>query len=245
MSNWYDNYFQGVALDFWNSAVNPLAAQESKFLKQVLGARKGARLLDVPCGNGRHAVELAAMGCRVIGVDFSKEQIGIAKAAAKKRGVSVDWIVADKRTLKWEREFDGAICCGNSFGYLDDEGMEQFVAGVARALKPKARFVIDTAMAAESIIPNLDQSWWMETGSVTVMIANHYEADQSRLHTTLRFLKDGKEEVREIFHRVYTVAEIRKLLAGHGIHVTSLYADIDKKPYALGEPQLWVVGEKR
>ncbi len=244
MADWYETFFRGVALDFWNAAVDPLAAEEAHYLKRVLSVRKGARLLDVPCGNGRHAVELARMGYRVTGVDFSKEQLAIARRSAKAAGVEIEFLLRDKRNLEWDREFGGAFCCGNSFGYLDDDGMERFVAGVARALKPRSHFVIDTAMAAESIIPNLDETWWMEVRGLTVMISNHYEVANSRLHTKLCFLKDGKQELREIFHRVYTVAEITSLLRRHGIEVISLHADVHEKPYALGEPQLWVVGEK-
>jgi len=40
------------------------------------------------------------------------------------------------RDLPWEREFDGACCCGNSFGYMDAVGAEQFIRSVHRTLKP-------------------------------------------------------------------------------------------------------------
>jgi SAM-dependent methyltransferase len=243
-SSWYTTFFRGVSLEFWNSAVNPQAPGEAGYLKQMLGARKGAKLLDVPCGNGRHAVELAAMGFRVVGADLSSEQIQLARSLARIRGVEVELHELDKRELPWTAEFAGAYCCGNSFGYLDDDGMERFIAGVARALKPGARFVVDTAMVAESIIPNLDESWWMQAGDVHVMIHNEYEVDLSRLHTTLKFLQHGKLETRELYHRVYTVMELRKWLARHGLEIATLHADVEGKPYELGEPQLWLTAEK-
>lgn len=244
-SSWYTTFFRGVSLEFWNAAVTPQAPGEAAYLKRMLNARKGAKLLDVPCGNGRHAVELAAMGYRVAGVDISREQIELARSLARIRGVDIELHELDKRALSWSEEFAGAYCCGNSFGYLDDEGMEQFIAGIARALKPGGRFVVDTAMVAEAIIPNLDESWWMQAGDVHVMIHNYYEVSASRLHTTLKFLQHAKLETREIYHRVYTVMEIRQWLARHGLETITLHADVEGKPFELGEPQLWLTAEKR
>jgi SAM-dependent methyltransferase len=244
-SSWYTTFFRGVSLEFWNAAVNPLAPGEAAYLKKMLNARKGAKLLDVPCGNGRHAVELAAMGFQITGVDISKEQLELARSLAHIRGVKLELREIDKCALPYDAEFAGAYCCGNSFGYVDDDGIEKFVAGVSRALKPGARFIIDTAMAAESIIPNLDESWWMQAGDVHVMIHNEYEVADSRLHTTLKFLQNGKLETREIYHRVYTVMEIRKLLERHAFTLIALHADIDAKPYELSEPQLWITAEKQ
>lgn len=241
---WFRGFFRGVALDFWNQAVNPLAKDEAAYLKKQLRLRRGQCVLDVPCGNGRHALELAALGVQVTGVDFSTEQLTIARTAAKKRKVHIDFLKQDKRELRFDRAFHGAYCCGNSFGYLDDPGMEQFVAGVARALKSGGKFVIDTAMAAESIIPNLDANWWMPAGDVTVMIQNDYHAATSTLHITLTFLKRGKLTTRHIQHRVYTVAEIRSLLSRHQLAVTTLHADTTGKPFELSEPQLWITAVK-
>jgi len=51
--------------------------------------------------------------------------------------------------------YDGAFCFGNSFGFLEYADMEKFLAGVARALTPGARFIVNTAMAAESVLPDL------------------------------------------------------------------------------------------
>lgn len=58
--------------------------------------------------------------------------------------------------LRWTDEFDGGYCFGNSFGYLDHSGVRKFLAAVARALKPGARFVIDTgvAIAASNMQPD-------------------------------------------------------------------------------------------
>jgi SAM-dependent methyltransferase len=176
-SDWYKHFSAVWRFDFWRAAVAPNTQGEVEYVQSMLNVSPGARLLDIPCGDGRHALEFAAQGFRVSGVDLSEQNISDAQAAARKRNVQVEWRLSDKRDLPWSEEFDGAYCLGNSFGYLDDRGMDD--CDGSWALKPGARFVVDTAMAAESIIPNLDESWWMKVDDIHVLIANHYMSSES------------------------------------------------------------------
>ena len=178
-SDWYKHFFHGIALDFWRAAMAPHTLAEVEYVQKMLNIPVGAKLLDIPCGDGRHGIELAERGFKITGVDISEENIRAGQAMAKQRGVEIEWRQGDKRELPWTAEFDGAYCLGNSFGYLDDLGMQDFVAAVARALKPGARLVLDTAMAAESIIPNVDESWWTKIDEMYVLIANKYLSAES------------------------------------------------------------------
>lgn len=67
-SNWYEHFFCGVVLDVWRKAVAPQQTRaEADSLEKALQPAPGERLLDVPCGNGRHRSELAARGYRTTG----------------------------------------------------------------------------------------------------------------------------------------------------------------------------------
>src|SRR6266566_1544923 len=82
-SNWYENFFHGVALDLWRKAIPPEHTKaEADFLVQALQCDAGSHLLDVPCGNGRLSFELAGRGYRATGVDISQEFIAEARARA-------------------------------------------------------------------------------------------------------------------------------------------------------------------
>src|SRR5229473_6203653 len=86
-SNWYENFFHGVALDLWRKAVPPEHAKaEADFLVQALQCNAGSHLLDVPCGNGRLSFELARRGYRVTGVDISEEFLEEARASIVSAG---------------------------------------------------------------------------------------------------------------------------------------------------------------
>jgi len=242
-ANWFENFFHGVANDLWRKCLSPQQTRaEVDFLEKMFGRRK--RLLDAPCGSGRHSLELARRGHRVTGLDLSKEFVDEAVAAARAKKLKAEFLHRDMRRLDWNSEFDGAFCFGNSFGYFEYPAIGAYVRGVACGLKPGGRFVIETGMAAESILPTLKEREWYQVEDILFTIENHYEADVSCLQTTGTFVRDGKTEVRKWWHWVYTVAEIRRLLATAGLDVCGLYGSLASEPFKAGNPVLYVVAEK-
>ena len=242
-SNWFEDFFHGIANDLWRKAVTAEQTRsEADFLERTLGKKR--RLLDVPCGNGRHSLELARRGCRMAGMDLSPEFIAEARAAAKAEGLQAEFVVGDMRRLRWRSEFDGAFCMGNSFGYMEHPAMIKFVKGLARALKPGSPFVIETGCVAESLLPQFKNREWYQMQDILFAIENRYLADISCLETEATFVRDGNTEVRKWWHWIYTVGEIRRLLAGAGLAVLQLYGSPDGQAYKLGSPLLLIVGEK-
>src|ERR1043165_1400167 len=91
-SNWFEDFFQGLALDLWRKAIPPEhTAAETEFLSKVPNCEAGAHVLDVPCGNGRLSFELAKRGYAVTGIDIAEEFIEEGRAMAKRvMGPSTD-----------------------------------------------------------------------------------------------------------------------------------------------------------
>jgi len=245
-ANWYENFFYGVALDLWRKAVTVEQTRaEADFLVKTLHPDSGARLLDVPCGNGRHSLELAARAYRMTGVDIADEFISEARDRAAAAGLNVEWLLGDMRLLPWQAEFDGAFCLGNSFGYLDNAGMKAFVAALSCTLKPGAHFVLETGMAAESILPSLQLRRWFRVNDILMVIDSQYHAAESRLDNEYTFVRGGKVEMRSSSHWVYTVAEIRRLLDHVGLATQALYGSLDGQPFQLGSARLILVAQKQ
>jgi SAM-dependent methyltransferase len=243
-SEWYKDFFRGVALDVWRGAVSPEQTRaEADFLEKVLEPSPGARLLDVPCGNGRHSLELASRGYRTTGVDIAEEFVREAQSQATS-GLQAEFLLGDMRHLPWQPEFDGAFCFGNSFGYTEHKGTVDFLGALSRTLKRGSRFALETGLAAESILPKLQERGWVEIGNILFLSARRYEAAESRLYIQYTFVHDGKQETREASQQVYTVAEIRRLLEQAGLGTLALYSSLDQQPYQLGSPRLLLVAEK-
>ena len=86
-NDWWRSFFSGVVVDFWLSVPNvEQNRSEADYIQRLFRLAPGARVLDVPCGGGRHAVELAARGFEVSGVDLSPEFLEAARTAATARG---------------------------------------------------------------------------------------------------------------------------------------------------------------
>src|SRR6184192_511686 len=152
--HWYESFFTSLALDFWRAAVPASAtAEEVEFLVRKLEVEPPARLLDLPSGLGRHALALARRGYRVTGIDIAPEAVEAARREAREMGVETDFLVGDMRRAPPGSPYDGAYCFGNSFGYLSHEDMKRFARNVFDAVRPGARWAIDTGSAAESLLP--------------------------------------------------------------------------------------------
>lgn len=99
---------------------------------ELLAPRPGERILDLGCGDGALTERLAALGCRVVGVDGSAEQV----AAARQRGL--DARVADGHALCFAEEFD-AVFSNAALHWMNRP--DDVIDGVWRALKRGGRFV--------------------------------------------------------------------------------------------------------
>jgi len=258
-TNWYEDFFYGVSLDLWRKAISPKQTKsEADFLVTVLSCDKGSHLLDVPCGNGRLSLELARRGYRLTGVDLAEEFVDEARSSATSLSkdqppatgggsdpvAQAEFILGDMRRIEGEAIYDGAYCFGNSFGFLDYAGMESFLSGVARALRPGARFIIETGMAAESVISKFEAESSHQIEDILCTIKEQYLAEESCIDTEYVFEQNGKIESRYAKHWIYTVAEIRRMVERAGFEVLNLYGSLKREPYTLGADELFVIARR-
>ena len=217
-ANWWEHFFEGVAVDLWLQALPPEhTGREADALAELLAVPLGAELLDVPCGAGRVSLALAKRGYRVTGVDWSSEFLRHARSSDG--GQDVAWERRDMRDLPWPARFDGAFCVGNSFGYLDDEGNAAFLRAVAAALKPGARFVLETPMILENLLGHLQDRPWWQVGDLRLLVANTYDHIRSRLDIEYTFVSNGRIEVRRGSHRAYSYRELVELIESAGFTI--------------------------
>jgi SAM-dependent methyltransferase len=240
---WQKDFFRGVAVEFWRRVMTPEQTRsEADFLEKVLEASRGARLLDVPCGHGRHAIELAHRGYRMTGLDSSEDAL---KQAREATSVPIEWTEADMCELPWTAEFDGAYCFGNSFGYLNAPDAQAFLSAVANTLKAGARFVVDTGMAAESILPGRVKTRWFRSGDIFMLSENQYHPAEGRLDIEYTFIQGGGIDTRSSASYTFTTAEICRMHSRAGLEPVQLLASTAGEPYQLGSPRLLLVSRKQ
>jgi SAM-dependent methyltransferase len=220
-----------------------LTESERDFIERTLRLEEGSRILDIPCGRGRHALALARRGYRMTAVDISRENIEKARACDPQG--KVEWVCCDMRRFDAATAFDAAFCWGNSFAYTTHRDTKEFLVRVAKALKPGARFAVQTGIAAEALLPHLKEREEYRFGEIEFVIENEYDAAASCLETRYSFIKDGRVERKRGRQFVYTIAEIGRLLAAAGLEQRAFLGSMDGRPFVMGDPVLVAVAEKR
>jgi cyclopropane fatty-acyl-phospholipid synthase-like methyltransferase len=226
----------------WRGAVSPeMTARETDLLEKQLALKPGMSALDVPCGGGRHAIELARRGVRMTGVDISAGFIEEARGKAGK----VEWVLGDMRELPWQARFDAAYCWGNSFAYFDHEGCVRFLEAVAGTLKPGGRFVLESGAVAESILPALQAERKLRVGDIDFESRNQYVATESRMDITYAFTRGERREVKPIHQWAHSAGEIGRMLRGAGLDLVEAVGDLEGTAYAVGSPRFIGLARRR
>ncbi|MFE0154945.1 SAM-dependent methyltransferase [Nonomuraea sp. NPDC059007] len=246
LSAWYADFFTELPNAFWRAAVpEELTGDEVAFVVRAAGLRPGSRVLDVPCGSGRHALELARRGCRVIGLDVSAEAVAHARAAAGAEGLDLDLRQGDMRALPADVRAEAAICMGNAFGYLEHAATREFLAGLAALLVPGGALVLDYGFVAESLLPGLSlEEEPMTFGGVEAVSVNEYDVAAGRWLTSFTFRRGEQVHRGTSVQHVYTTAEVVRLVTEAGFAGAELYGGPDGTPYRLGSPRLLLVARR-
>lgn len=233
---WYETFFEGEWLDYLALRDPELTRQQGAFIVEKLGLEPGAHILDLACGRGRIAIELARRGFEVTGLDLSRRSLELAASAAAEAGVELSLVHRDMRELDDVAVFAGVVNVFTSFGYFErEEDDRRVLANVARALKPAGRFLLDTlnpiAVAAQ-FVP--EQRHEFEDGTVVVEhrryddLRGRHDALWTFTHT------DGSRCEFRTSLRTYTAAELVRMLAEAGLEVDEAWGGFDGAPLGQG-----------
>ncbi len=244
---WYETFFQGINCELWEKAVSPeWTKQEVDFLIGELNLKQEQSLLDIPCGFGRHSIEFAKRGFNVTGIDISQTFIAGLTEKIKSNKLNITALQADILSMQLTQKFSGAICMGNSFGYFNFERMKSFVEKVSSSLEIGAKFIINSGMIAESVLPNFssyqNKSYTVE--NITMIVTNIYNVEDSYMISNLLLSKEGKSEEHSFKHFVFTLGEVKRLLKLVGLKTIATYGSLSKEEYKLGDQQIYIVAEK-
>jgi SAM-dependent methyltransferase len=146
MKQWYEELFEDYADGYEKECFTQGTVGEVDFLESEIGGDRSRRILDIGCGTGRHAVELAARGYRVTGIDLSESMLARARENARRRGVQVEFLRADARDLRFSKEFDlVTMLCEGAFPLMEtDEMNHKILANAAAALREPGKFIFTT-----------------------------------------------------------------------------------------------------
>ncbi len=235
---WWETFFGADYLTRYEG--DPVrTSAEVDAVEKILHLRKGARILDLACGAGRHAIELARRGYAVTGYDFSAELLKAARSAAAAASQEVRFVQGDMRELPYRGEFDAAINMFSSFGYFDSvEEDRKVLAGVARALKARGKFLMER-FNRESLAYELPlQGWRVGKDGGVILQEDAFDVLRGRYDT--RQIVIDRAGTREHLGsvRAYTLQELKEIFDAAGLHIHRVLGGLDLSPYAARSRRL-------
>ena len=190
--------------------------REAEVVWRLLSLQEGATVLDLGCGHGRIAVELAKRGGLLTGLDASAKFIGLAREAAAAAGLQINFIEGDMRRLPWQGEFDAIVIWFTTFGYFDDEDNEQVLGQAARALKPGGRLLIEQIHRNAVLHQDIPQHLVVQRGDDLMVDLVDYDVLAERATTERITVRNGHVRRTNYSIRLYGFAELARLLRAAG-----------------------------
>lgn len=243
--SWWETYFGEAYLRLFEvTGEADRTAQEVAGTLEFLALRPGAHILDVACGQGRHAVPLARLGFQLAGLDLSSDLLGRAREAGVAAGTAVQWVQGDMRWLPWHEQFDACLSLFTAFGYFEEEAQNQRVLEeVWRVLKAGGQFLLDVPNRDYYLLRMLSHSW-RRHGEAVILEETTFDPTTCRFTTSFTWVEAGRAETLTHSVRHYTAPELAGMLRRAGMLPTALYGDFDGRPFDLDSSRLIVVARK-
>jgi SAM-dependent methyltransferase len=216
---WWEEMFSDDFLRTMVRADQSVVTRECDFIEERLGLEKGAIMLDLGCGSGEHAVELARRGYNVVGYDLSLPMLARAQDEAQDRGQQINFLQGDMREMAFEDSFDGVYCWSTTFGYFDDDKNLGVLARIHRGLRQGGMLLLDVANR-DYIGPRQPSSVWFEGDGCVCMdeMVVDFFTSRLRVKRTVMF-EDGRARECDYSIRLYALHELGKILHDAGFKV--------------------------
>ncbi len=230
---WYESFFENYAEKYDNESFTKGTLGECDFIEQELQYNKGLKILDVGCGTGRHAIELAKRGYQVTGIDLSESLLKKAREKAAQNKLQITFLQHDARKLPFRNRFDAAIMmCEGAFPLMETDEMNfEILKSVTRALKTGSKYIFTTLNGLFPLFHSINDFHAEDpVEGNAVYDSKGFDLMTFRDHNVSRLVDDdGVEKEFECNERYYVPSEITWLLKTLG------YSKIDIFGARLGE----------
>lgn len=248
-----DQWYRKIwTLDIQDMAWVEQTQAQVDFIWHVLNMSGQERVLDLACGFGRHALEFARRGCRVVGVDITAAYVDEARKQVAEQGLDAEFICADLRGLQFSQEFDVVLnLADGAIGYLEnDKENEKIFDVIAHALLPGGRHLMDICNGGYAARHFPKRHWLFGQNSLSLADLEWDSATSRMFYGGLEF-KYGEPLVRpEAIHsnptRLYNLDELAEIWQSRGMEIRRAYADFDEAVPASDDTfQVQVYSQKK
>ncbi|MFW6140976.1 MAG: class I SAM-dependent methyltransferase [Candidatus Saliniplasma sp.] len=211
-------------------------------IEDLLNLDKDDKILDLACGIGRHAFELAERGYEVTGLDLSETYM--KEASSKVKNDDLEFVQGDMREFVKEGYYDVIINFWSSFGYFEDEmDNEKVVNNVYDSLKSDGRFLLDV-MGKEIMGRLYTERDWARIDDGFFLEERFLKDNGDYLESDWILIKNGKVKEHKFLYRFYSKSEIKDLLKKAGFSNVDIYGDLYGSEYNRNADRLVAIAWK-
>lgn len=218
---WYENWFNSPYYHILYFLRNDREAEY--FIDNLCGYLKphsDAKMLDIACGKGRHAVYLNQKGFDVTGIDLSYASIRYAKQFENEK---LRFFQHDMRNLLFINYFDIAFNLFTSFGYFDsDRENLNALKTFRKSIKPNGTLVLDYFNSAK-ILKSLKETESKNIEGIDFYITKHIETD--KIVKTISFEDRGKRYSFQERVKAFSLDDFERLFSQSGFKVKQYFGN--------------------
>jgi SAM-dependent methyltransferase len=244
---WWEELFNDDFLRTMEKLTPDQVRAESDAIEQALGVEAGASILDVACGIGRQAIELARRKYDVVGLDLSLPMLSRASETAQDQNVKLTFAHADMAAMEYTEVFDAAYCVGSSFGFFDDARNVEVTRRIHKSLKPHGTFLLGVLNRDHTIQHQPGMAWFEGDGCVCMEeTAFNFITSRLSVKRTMIF-DDGRQREIEYSVRLYSLHELGQILHEAGFRILEVSGNV-RTPGAFFGPasrELVILAQKR
>lgn len=245
--DWWRTYFDEQYLLEYEPILSPERDRlDVARIIEVLELSTGSRILDVPCGQGRHTHLLAEAGFDATGLDYSP--VLLRRAQARGTGARLRYTRGDMRTLpgNWTGKFDAVLNLFTSFGFFahpadDAKVMREF----ARVLKPGGALLWHGGSRDGVVARFISRDWWSSKDGT--MVGHERSFDPLSGVLSVRTTVKGRRTSREREHqiRLYTATRLAELCADAGLVVEQAWDGWRDRPLSRQSSEMLLLARSR
>jgi SAM-dependent methyltransferase len=241
MASWFDDdaLWETMAPAMFSPKRMADAAHEVDQIAHLLELPPGAAVLDLCCGTGRHALELARRGHRVTAVDRTQAYLSRAEDTAKKENLAIEFVRSDMRAFHRPDAFDAVINLFTSFGYFEDPADDRRVLeNVFISLRSGGRLLMELN-GKEMLARNFRARDWHRLDDGSLFLEERtLHPGWDRIDTKWILINDQGRFERGIQLRLYSAAELVALARSVGFNDVDVFGSLGGVPYDAAAQRL-------
>ncbi|GAA4732528.1 class I SAM-dependent methyltransferase [Flavisolibacter ginsenosidimutans] len=245
-SNINDTFFNGAYKEVWRKLIPPgLSEIECDFVEDIAQLKKGDAVLDIMCGYGRHALELARRGYTVTAVDNSAGYVKEIENAAATEALAIEAIAEGALAVPLQKNYKAVLCMGNSFAFFNRNDALALLKKLSAHLQSDGILIINSWMIAEIAIKHFREKEWIALDGYKYLLDYKFQFHPSRIESEHTLVSaDGRVEVIHGVDYIFTLAEMEAMFNEAGLVTKAMYATPRKRPFKMGDNKIYIVAAK-